>query len=504
MPDLGDILTALDVHGVKERPAELGAFNVESLSVRYDFTREELASAIRALSPETDPLEPVKTVMHETTHLFHTLTTPFGFLVYAVRRMQAMLVRDAIIELRFEHGLKIRYPLVRWARELPRQARDAIHSYLSLWYKSELFILFALDGVKSWEQQILRNPLLRNTSQAMLFADIQNALAAFYRRLARQAAVASGTSLAEAALPFADYVADEVSAEGTGEGLLLIVQTLLDDLNMIFVTESAGTFAESWGCQSTNATEVWRHFQATFNKRGLGNTVATKILDGRLNTSNASEFVQSYLVLCELSLLGPVLPQHRSLRRGPVDLWELIPFLRWWRLVTLAREIEPMHSLDDYGRYTEELCERLGWVSPKTMTQATAAQHIGLPGDFQEATFVTASQWRASAPGIFQNYGWVLQGDDAAHAAFLSEFHFPVMQYRDRTFYLKDTVRLSSLTREYLVRATLRAVLLRDKISIRMPYRPKDDKELAFFREGLVGDLAEIIGIRINELELTS
>jgi hypothetical protein len=503
MGDLGDILTALDVYGVKERPAELGSFNVESLSVQYDFTREELADALRALSPAADPLDPVKTVMHETTHLFHLLTTPFGFLVYALRRMQAMLVRDMITELRFAHGLKIRYPLVQWARELPEEASEAIYPNLFLWYESELFILFALDGIKSWEQQIVRNPLLRSISPSVLFADIQYAIAAFYRLHARQAAIASGISFEEAALPFADYVADELPADAMSDAFLMLVQTLHDDLNMIFITESAGTIAESWGSQSTDGTEVWRRFQATFNKRGLGNMVGTKILDGPLNASNTSEFVQSYLALCDLSLFGPVLPQYRALRHGPVDLWELVPFLRWWRLVTLAREVEPMHSLDDYGRYTDELCERLGWVSPRTITQTTAAQHIGVPEDFQEATFVAATQWRASAPGIFQNYGWVLQGDDAAHAAFQSEFHFPVIQYRDRTVYLKDTERLLSLTREYLVRAALRAAFLRDKMAVRMPYRPKDPKEVAFLRETLVGDLAEIIGIRIGDLELT-
>ena len=56
--------------------------------------------------------------------------------------------------------------------------------------------------------------------------------------------------------------------------------------------------------------------------------------------------------------------------------------------------------------------------------------------------------------------------------------------------------------RWYLVRSALRAILLRDRIALRMPYRPRYQHEVAFLRETVLRDLETSTGLLISDLTL--
>jgi len=501
----GDIFSAFDLSGIPDRPGELGAFSIESLYVRYDFTYQEFVDSFALLPPKVELPEPLKTVTHETTHLFHTLTTPFGFLIYALRRVQAFLVQNAINDLRRNYGLTVRLPLMKFARGLPESIRKDTEHYFGMWFECELFILFALDGFEAWNQQVLKNPYLTGLGPSDLFSRTQRWIARLYRDHERAVRREFKRPPDEATLPFGDYRADKLGGKSnrSTDFYVLTQSTFLDDLNMIFVTESAGTIAESFG-SSGRASDVWDRFRKTFDRRGIGNMFGVRLMESSMKASSASEFVLSYLALSELALFGPVLPQHRAFRAGKhADLWELMPFLRWQRLVGAAGKIRPMRGMEDHERYVGELCQALGWIDPTTLTRFTADRHVSMENDTVEAIYVAASGYRRADPTVFLDYGWVLTGDGPEHARFLSLFNFPVVQYRDRTLYHRDKELLLGLTRWHLLRVALRTILLRDRVEIQMPYRPKDDEEVAFMRQTLIDDLQQAIGIRVDRLTLT-
>ncbi len=501
------VLKALDLQGVKDLPGELGAFSVESLFVRYNFTYDELLAALEALPRADDAPEPLKTVVHETTHLFHTTTTPFGFLVYALRRLQASLVADAINDLRGKYRITIRYPLVDFVFGLPQEVHQYIRPYLAAWYAAELFIMMALDNFEAWSKHLVTNPLLLDVggSPARLFALIQRHLATNYREHARKLRAArrepeSGGD----PLPFESFQLDSPgdAALRKHETYVIATQTLMDDCNMIFVAESAGTTSESWKTAGLGVEGFWTHFQTLFDKRGIGNQFAVRMLRGSIPAQDGKSFVLSYLALCELCLFGPVLPHHRHFRKDGVKLLELLPFFRWLELLNAAPKVRPMQALTDYERYTQELCAALGWVSPREIVQFTVTSHVAMENDIHESMYLTASHYRARTPWVFHDYTDLLTSSDPAQRPFALTFTFPVVQYADRTEYLSDKERLMTFTRWYLLRRALRAILLRDRIEIRMPYRPKDDAEVGFLREMLLQDLQLSIGIRVSDLTL--
>ena len=106
---IDDILSRLDLDGIRDFPAELGAFSLESLCVRYSFTRDEYYAALKILPTADELPDHLKTVVHETTHLFQTTTTPFGMLIRRLRYLQGYLVVSAMRTLRM-HDSPYRSP----------------------------------------------------------------------------------------------------------------------------------------------------------------------------------------------------------------------------------------------------------------------------------------------------------------------------------------------------------------------------------------------------------
>jgi hypothetical protein len=498
-------LTDQDLQQIEGLPEKLGAFSIESLFVHYSFTFDELLTAVDAFPSAGDAPEPLKTVVHEATHLFHTTTTPFGFLIYALRRLQAILVARTINDLRRRH-IKIRYPLVAFARRLPAQVRRYIRPYLAAWYAAEVFIGMALGDFGTWAEHLLKNPLLAEAggSPAQLFALIQRHLVTSYRDQARDLRALLGDDvMGEAAPPFEAF---EFDLPGDAdcrqdERNFVTMQALMNECNMIFVTESAATTSESWRANGLDIEDFWTRFRAQFDWRGSGNMSGMQMLRGAIPTRSIRSFVLSYLALCELSLFGPVLPQHRHLRPA-VLLRELLPFGRWVELVNAATKVRPMEALEDFERYTEELSATLNWVSPKELVRFTATSHVAMENDIHESMYVRANQYRQQAPWVFHDYDALFRPQSPAQIELTQIFNFPVIQYADRTLYHRNKALLGAFTRYYLIRAALRAILLRNRIVIRMPYRPRDEPEVAFLRDELLGDLEGLIGIRVTDLVL--
>ena len=494
------IFTSFRLDGIKDLPGELGAFSTESLFVRYNFSYDELMEAFQALPNARELPDPLKTVVHETTHLFHTITTPFGFLIYALRRLQASVIVDTINRLRLRYKLTVRYPLVNFVLQLPRHILNDVGWYLSAWYECELFILMSLDSPDVWGSQVTKNPILMGMSHSVLFSRVQRYLAIHYFQQARK--VRNDDAAPESSLPFASFVPDEFESESSAKDdrYMIALQMFFSESNMIAVMESAATVSEYWWNSLLDREQFFRQIHRRWEQQGLA--MSSGFLRSGLNAQRAEEYVLSYLALCDLSLFGPVLPHHRHFRQGENVLYEVLPFHRMSALIRAAGEIRPMESLQDYERYTSELCKGLGWVSPAEITRFTATEHVPMEFDSFELTYLISSQYRKSMPWIFQDYTFLLTENTDFQRQFLMDFHFPVIQYSDRTVYHKNKALLESLTRFHLVRSALRAILLRDRVSLKMPYRPKDPQEVSFLRETLVQDLESTIGLRINDLTL--
>ena len=394
---IDDILSRLDLDGIRDFPAELGAFSLESLYVRYSFTQDDYEAALRSL-PNADELpDHLKTVVHETTHLFQTTTTPFGMLIRRLRILQGALVVDAIRKVR-ARGSAVSFPLKNMLRSLPRRLAAEVEEPIRMWYAVELFILIMLGETDVWEEHGRRNPLVQGVSLGELFVLVQYSLAQHFAmeqwlqeslkrlrpelfdlRLSRSAEPEHGGELPDWDAFKPDQI--DLAEEGRTEGALLAADLLGGGLNTLAIIESAGTAAEFWGCRRLSLNQ----FKTEISNASWASTMAPKswLIEAvrRLRATSLAEFILSYLVVCEVALFGPLLPQHQQLRKGRINLRELVPFLRWYALLNAASDVPPMTSLGDYERYATAICRALGWTPPKEVVDASVASSPHMPDE---------------------------------------------------------------------------------------------------------------------------
>lgn len=472
-----DFLPRLDVDKIREFPAELGAFDSESLCVRYSFGRDDYDAAMQSLRGATELPDHLKTVVHEKTHLLHSTTTPFGLLIYRLRGLQTFLVSDAI-RVAGASGHQVTFPLQKTFRALPKAVAREVEQRIQVWYGIELLILVVMGEIDVWQTHILANPYLRGVTLAELFSQVQFYLA--------QRQAAPGTAIEP----------ETVDAEHAGvEGALLATDILLGGANTLAIIESAGTASEFFG--STRLT--LDQFKAYVEQAPWSSTTAPKswLIHGLrlVRAASLPEFILSFLALCEAALFGPCLPEHRSLRTHGINVREMLPFLRWFDLINAASKVPPMTSLADHERYTTAVCRAAGLTPPKDVVDASVAAAPEPPQDPSEHAYWKAQRMRREEPWTFLNYPFIL-------GRLPMDLDFPVISYRDRTLFLKDKLLLHQLVLGYLTRAVVRRMLLRPDLSVAMPYTPTPE-ETTFYTTELSAVLEGAHGYRAAGLVIS-
>ncbi|KEF41620.1 MAG: hypothetical protein ER33_10665, partial [Cyanobium sp. CACIAM 14] len=112
----------------------------------------------------------------------------------------------------------------------------------------------------------------------------------------------------------------------------------------------------------------------------------------------------------------------------------------------------------------------LGWVHPVQL-QAVALDAPADIGDRRVQRYLWAQRERARCQHAFIN---LLRRDcdpTMEGAAFRARYAFPVIEYADKTVYMRDKDALWSLTTQHLLTCTMRQVMLRKTLTVPCPYR---------------------------------
>jgi hypothetical protein len=463
-------LPALDIDRIAEFPADFGDFSFESLTVRYDFTRDEYRAAMAAFPSTRELSEPLKTAIHETTHLLHSTTTPFGLFVYRVRGLQTRIVSDAILAVR-SRGHDVTFPLQKTFRSLPRDAAGEVEWRLRLWYGLELIVLAMMGEADVFNTHIVNNRYVRGLTVAGLFAHAQ-----LYFAQARGVPEAPIEAL------------DPMNARA--EASLFVGDLLLGGASTLAVIETAGTVSEYVASEHLNLMDFKARMQgASWMHTTVPKSWLSPALD-HVRASTLPEFILSYLALCEVALFPPVLLEHRPLRTGAVKSIDILPFARWHRALAAAASVSPMTALTDYDRYTREICATAELTPPMDVVAASVNTADSAPPlDPRERAYLKAQLIRARGPGAFLDCLGML-------GRLPPDLDFPVIQYTDRTLFLKDKVLLNAVVTGYLVRAVVRRMLLRPDLVVTMPYPPTPE-ESAFYARELTSMFEETLGMRV-------
>jgi hypothetical protein len=426
--------------------------------------------------------EVLRTIYHETTHLYHLVATPYGYYYQMLKTFQTQQIVAMILLLRDEFGIRLRYPLVRLLASLGGHARYApVEAALLRWYMGEMLVLL-LEGKTDKALDLReRHEALGTRSLDSMMAEVDFHLAATSAGL--------GFPVPEQESGFGGAASD--AAEKITTGL-----KALGDLDVGHVLESAATVAEMWvdDRDANPATLVEGRTGADRYYVLLRHAI------DRLQPRSVGEFTWTYAALAELALFAPLLPQQRAFRKGGTSVWDVHPLARLFAGVRVARELRPVEEGSEYRRFQEEVCAELEWPAPSRLC-ADAVEHPP-PDTIDPKTqlFYWSLQFRHDVvPYAFADLGVYHSRQDDLTRWFRTTFRHPILEFTDGHWVGTGSSPWFYVM-QYIVHEYLRRVLLGSDLTIELPYRASGD-ELRSFAES-AGDTLVEIGVGRPRLDL--
>jgi len=453
------ILKDFDLGSIKTFKANLGEFDTMSLTAHYNNRYSEYQTGATEFMLTGFVPEVMKTLFHETTHLYQFSSTPFGYYFYSLRAFQSNQI-VAILRLLQESGLKVKYPLVDFLSTLrPKEKYEQLWSVLYCWYLAEItYLYFAGDREIFFRQQKL-NPLLEKQFMFARFLEMEKLIRDYYCATGRR-------------FKYTDHNLS-INEANVQQEMATQVLKATGNLDVMSVLESWAKVSEYWESPYGSSVDFNSLFPETMTNESSKYYFLLNLAKSRLKKLNLKEFVLTYSALAELALFSPILPQYAELRkeRG-LSFNDLHPFNRLFRGINAAAEIEPIRDLEnDYPRFIEEVCARTGWPTTMEISQVTQKNFPHLEQELLGENYIKAQQLRNQMPHAFIDMSvWFSPKTDVT-AELTYYFTHPVIEFLDKTLLHHDKYIVIYFASQYLLNEYLRKLLLSSDISIPMPFK---------------------------------
>jgi hypothetical protein len=264
---------------------------------------------------------------------------------------------------------------------------------------------------------------------------------------------------------------DDVGDDATSslERMALVLDLLGNPWGMESIIESAATAAE-WAESGADlsALQAYAADNADPELMMYKNCLARGL--EAIHADDLPQFAFTFIALCELALQAPLLPQHATLRAGRLDPRQVFPALRFEMLLKAVGRIRPLQGLADVARFNLELCRVLEWVHPNQLI-ALALSGPQAVADRRSQRYIWAQAERAVMQHAFANLLRRAFDPSAQGESFRQRYAFPVIEYADRTFYMRDKDALWWLTTQHLLTMTMRQIVLGTTLTVTCPYR---------------------------------
>lgn len=334
--------------------------DLDRLFVRYGCTFAEVDAA-KSRYPPGDPLsDHQRTWVHEQVHLRQATATTFGFFLTRLRRLQTRATLDMLLMLR-QHDTPIKLPLLKYVGTLAGATKEMVGGPLDAWYAAERFVT---DQVGS-ERAVLALSLDEAHTASRDVGDLRH----LQVHLATLAGLTPpGLSLAA----FRELLREEVIATGTrsAEDMLVALRVSMGlPNNTATVLESAARLAESIN-DSDEDIERRLALPAVPSNGDYIYQVPYRFFMTQMGAFRPRQHLLTFLASADLALCPPILPEHFVVRHG-LDVGELTPIMRMVLALRSAPAVPPPTDAGDMGRFQEEVCDSLGWLSPRVLASTT-------------------------------------------------------------------------------------------------------------------------------------
>lgn len=459
---------------------DYGYFDTLALSASYAFSYQEYIHDKRRATPDQPLTELLKTTLHETTHLYQMLATPYGLYYSILKLLQTDLIRRLTRLLPQKYKIQPLPPLTRSCGQIKSKNNHEIKHLLRGWAMAELMVLY-LEGNYDGYYNLLNNSLLGTTTIGNYFEQLEMFVTIFLNANGKPCeAIDCQLETSEASL------LSEIQ-------FLLLKSTLYPDSRGIL--ESWSKVAEYWIDQPRQLTDCSELFPPVIKAEVIDYYVLLHEAKKAITAETVGDFILSYMALCEIALSPPLLPYSQSLRTN-ISIRQMNPLQRMWDLFTAVKGIAPIRNLErDYMRFTEEVCLKLKWPTPFAIARETLNSLKFPHGDRLFEFYMKAQEFRVRIPHIFLDLGvWFLP-----ERIYLQEFYYyfshPVIEFQDRIGHHPDPNVFLFFTEQALINSYARKLFLSKDQSITFPYTASQ-AELDYFTKLLEPDLEVLFGIK--------
>lgn len=473
----------------------MGRVDPRSLFARFGFTRDELQSAsarwmaVTRQGPAAKPNE-MRTYVHELTHYHQLVTTPYGLFLQYCKKLQnqaTVSMANALIAA----GFPVVPPLllnIPPTSKMPTDVANQVQRCLSGWLNIEDLIA-ALDGNRPRRVALqemfvtLAEKAEKGAKPALppllglhrTFVLVQDSLAEYITGINQQALQKGNSNLVYPGNIDRSAITAALSALPNNFDRNIetsdLALTLLggNPWDVDAIVESHATAAEFWESDATyDSFTAWAHAkddpELDIYRKCLIRGLET------IGTRDLRSFLASYMALCEIALFAPLLPWHAGLRASSPGFDQLLPAVRFQRLLGSATRVTPMQSPGDHGRFVLDLCKDLGWVQPIQIIKSAVDEQQAV-SDPITVVYLQAQRWRAQmSSATFIGIDPFLFDPSPVAEQWRYFFDFVIIDYKDRTTYHRDKNFLEIMTTRYLSMLGLEALMRRDSLTLEAPY----------------------------------
>ncbi|MCC7505438.1 MAG: hypothetical protein IT259_09060, partial [Saprospiraceae bacterium] len=153
----------------------LGIFDISSITIKYNFSY--YTEFVEQYKNNNFNLKLSKTITHETSHLFQTLTTPYGFYYKNLKKFQTQQVRTILYKLLHDYKIRLKYPVFDLLRLIDdKEIFSDLVRYFKVWFQAEALSVYFDGHFSSLENRVLNNPFVKDIPFIIHFLEIDHYL----------------------------------------------------------------------------------------------------------------------------------------------------------------------------------------------------------------------------------------------------------------------------------------------------------------------------------------
>lgn len=480
----------------KEHQNGSNYFDIFACKIKFSFDSSSYLNSLKQYKEKGAVDDCLKVIIHEYFHYFQRAYSTYGFYFQMLERYKEVLVINMVKHILYQYknidgADRSVIDVIQTDSRLRND--NLINKWLFEWIDLYLLNSYVND---SPEKYLADCEIMNQIRPDFIGLFISKKYAAIDKQLQAYLKGIFG------GFPYKRYKTIDSSSENKSRILYMESQGMKIKVVNMFTTkgilESYSKAAEFFLIKEELSLDYFRGL--SFSAKNNDYYFTLVFAAQNIPAKNSTEFLLTFLAICDIVISPPCIPYLSMLREEYPSITEFDPGYRFHCVWEPMTRIKPITSLEeDYVRYTQELCQALGWPTPMDIAEEIVSKcsYMESSDDIMFRVFYQSQQLRLKEPYCFLEI-----------TSFLTYLHnnypyCPLVELSDMVLInhgINDEVYFPL---EYLNRQYWGNTLTRNTTEVMFPYHTVPHV-LDNFKELFERLNEEAVGLRINNIKVVN